>query len=285
MPRFAYVNGQFVPHSEGVVHIEDRGYQFADGVYEAWGVSQGIIVDFEPHLDRLNRSLGELQIDWPMSRRALAMNIRELSRRNRLNEGIIYLQVTRGVAPRDHAFPTHPVAPSVVITAKPLSRAKYEETAARGINVISVPDQRWARPDIKSVSLLPNVLAIQKARDNGAFDAWQVDAEGFVTESSRTNAWIVDADGNLITRKDDNAILSGITRKVIMALMEREGRKIIERPFTVEEAKSAREAFQSSASAWIMPVVEIDGQPIGNGQPGSVALGLRELYMREAVTL
>ena len=282
MPRFAYVNGQFENHETGAVHIEDRGYQFADGVYEAWGVSKGVIVDFDLHLDRLTRSLSELRIEWPMSRKALSIVLREMRRRNRINEGIIYLQITRGVAPRDHPFPTTPVKPSIVITAKPLSRPKYEAMAEGGITIITVPDERWARPDIKSVSLLPNVLAIQKARDAGAFDAWQVDKEGFVSESSRTNAWIVDKDGNLVTRQVSNAILSGITRRVIVALMEKDGRKVIERAFTVEEAKSAREAFQSSASAWIMPVVEIDGQPIGNGAAGSVALSLRKLYLEHA---
>ena len=282
MPRFAYVNGQYVDHRDGAVHIEDRGFQFADGVYEAWGIADGKIVDFELHLDRLTRSLSELRIDWPMGRKALSMTMVKLVRRNRIKEGILYLQITRGVSPRDHAFPTTPVPSSIVLTAKAVSRSSYKNQAAKGINVITVPDERWARPDIKSVSLLPNVLAIQKARDAGAWDSWLVDSDGFVTESTRTNAWIVDKDGNLITRKPTNAILNGITRRVLVALMEKEGRKIIERSFTVEEAKAAREAFQSSASAWIMPVVEIDGQPIGNGAPGSVATGLRQAYLEHA---
>jgi len=283
MPRVSYVNGRFVPHADAEVHVEDRGYQFSDGVYEVWGVMAGRLVDHELHLDRLERSLGELRTMMPMSRAALTSLVKEMVRRNRVRDGLVYLQVTRGVAPRDHAFPTEPVLPSVVLTAKSISAAYYDAKLKRGIKIISVPDIRWSRPDIKSVSLLPNVLAIQAAHDEGADDAWQVDREGFVTESSRANAWIVDKDGNLVTRKADASILNGITRRVIFALAEEEGRTIIERPFTVEEAQGAREAFQSSASAGVMPVVEIDGKPIANGSPGSVALGVRDSYVKNAL--
>jgi len=285
MPRVSYVNGRFVPHGEAAVHVEDRGYQFSDGIYEVWGIASGKLIDLELHLDRMERSLGELRIDQPMSRAALTLLLKEVVRRNRLKNGMVYLQISRGVAPRDHAFPTKPVLPALVITARPLSPSFYDSKVASGIKVITLPDQRWARPDIKTVSLLGNVLAIQAARDVGADDAWQVDREGFITESSRSNAWIVDSDGNLITRKADNAILNGITRRVIISLAAKEGRKIIERPFTVEEAKSAREAFQTSASAYVLPVVEIDGQPVANGRPGSVATGVRETYMNNSVTV
>jgi D-alanine transaminase len=284
MPRVSYVNGQFVPHGQAAVHVEDRGYQFSDGVYEVWGVSAGRPVDMELHLDRLERSLGELRIAMPMSRQVVSMLVGEMIRRNRIRNGLVYLQITRGVAPRDHAFPAKPVAPSVVMTAKPIAPSYYAPKVEKGIKIITVPDIRWARPDIKSVSLLGNVLAIQAARDAGADDAWQVDREGFITEGSRSNAWIVDAEGNLVTRKADNAILNGITRRVIISIAEREGRKIIERPFTPEEAKGAREAFQTSASAYVIPVVEIDGQPVANGAPGSVALAVREFYLKNAAS-
>ncbi len=283
MPRLTYVNGRFVPHPDAAVHIEDRGYQFSDGVYEAWGITDGTFGDIELHLDRLERSLGELRIPAPMSRAALKLVLKETVRRNRLKHGMVYLQITRGVAPRDHPFPAFPLQPAIVIVAKAIPRGAYDGQIADGIKIATVPDQRWARPDIKSVSLLGNVLAIQAARDAGAYDAWQVDKDGFVTETSRANAWIVDADGNLVTRKADNAILNGITRRVLMTLVEAEGRQIIERSFTVAEAKSAREAFQTSSSAWLLPVVEIDGQPVGNGKPGSITTALREIYMNHAM--
>ncbi len=283
MPRVSYVNGRFVPHADAAVHVEDRGYQFSDAIYEVWGVAGGKLIDFDLHLDRMERSLRELRIPEPMSRAALSLLVKEMVRRNKVNHGMVYLQISRGVAPRDHAFPTKPVTPAVVMTAKHLPTTYYEGKVAKGIKVITVPDIRWARPDIKTVSLLGNVLAIQAARDTGADDAWQVDREGFITEGSRSNAWIVDADGNLVTRKADTSILNGITRRVIISLAEQEGRKIIERPFTVEEAKSAREAFQTSASAMVLPVVEIDGQPVANGAPGSVALAVREFYLKSAI--
>jgi len=283
MPRVSYVNGRFVPHTEAAVHVEDRGYQFSDAIYEVWGVAGGRLIDFDMHLDRMERSLRELRIAEPMSRPALSLLVKEMVRRNKLKHGMVYLQISRGVAPRDHAFPTKPVMPAVVMTAKHLPTTYYDGKVERGLKIVTLPDIRWGRPDIKTVSLLGNVLAIQAARDAGADDAWQVDREGFITEGSRSNAWIVDADGNLVTRKADQSILNGITRRVIISLAEREGRKIIERPFTVEEAKSAREAFQTSASAMVLPVVEIDGQPVANGAPGSVALAVREFYLKSAV--
>ena len=282
MPRVAYVNGQYVPHREAAVHVEDRGYQFSDGVYEVWGVANGVLTDFELHLDRLERSLRELRIAEPMSRKALSAVVHEVARRNRVRNGIVYLQVTRGVAPRDHGFPKKPVPPAVVVTARPMTPGFYNAMIENGIKVITVPDIRWGRPDIKSVSLLANVMAMQEARDAGASDAWQVDRDGFITETSRANAWMVDEDGNLVTRKADRAILSGIPRQVIFQLAEKEGRKIIERPFTPEEAKAAREVFQTSSSAWLLPVVEIDGTTIANGRPGSVALAVREIYAKSA---
>lgn len=280
MPRIAYVNGQYLPLAEGAVHIEDRGYQFADGVYEVWSVARGKLPDFDLHFERLGRSLDAVRIAWPMSERALAAVVREVHRRNKMENGLIYLQISRGVAPRDHAFPKGHVPPSVVITARPTSRKGVDARVGQGIAVISTPDERWARVDIKSVSLLPNVLAIQKARDAGAFDAWLVDSDGYVTEGTRSNAWIVDQDGNLVTRKLGPEVLPGITRRVLFDLLAQDGRKVIERKFTIDEAKDAREAFMTSASSWVQPVTEIDGKVIGNGHPGSVAVGLRELYMK-----
>lgn len=282
MPRIAYVNGRYVDHADATVHVEDRGYQFADGVYEVCEVWQGALVDERRHLDRLDRSLNELHIARPMSRAALGHVLRETVRRNRIRYGLVYLQVTRGVAPRDHMFPSSDVPPALVVTAKHIDPRKSAALAEKGIDVITVPDNRWERVDIKTISLLPNVLARQAAAEQGAGEAWFVDAEGFITEGSSTNAWIVDAEGQLITRSAEAGILRGITRSVVFDVAEAEGLKLVERSFTVDEAKRAREAFVTSATKLVMPVVRIAGQPIGNGHPGSVAARLRELYRSQA---
>jgi len=274
--RIAYVNGRYVPHEMAQVHVEDRGYQFADGVYEVVAVDSGRLVDAEPHYDRLERSLDELAIAHPMSRRALDVVLRETVRRNRVRDGIVYLQVTRGVARRDHAFPEVSL-PGVVVTARRGSRPP-PANIENGVRVVTLPDIRWERCDIKSISLLPNVLAKQAAREAGAFEAWQVDGEGNITEGASTNAWIVDADGNLVTRPLANTILSGITRLVLKALVEESGAKVIERPFSVEEAKTAREAFITSTTSFVTPVVQIDDRVIGNGKPGSTTARLVALY-------
>jgi D-alanine transaminase len=281
MSRIAYVNGRYLPHVEASVHVEDRGYQFADGVYEVFAVEGGRLVDAEPHFARLDRSLRELAIPQPMSRHALAHVLDEMVRRNRVGSGIVYLQVTRGVAKRDHAFP-RTVVPSVVATARSIRPEPRAAQAEAGVKVLTLPDIRWQRVDIKSVGLLPNVLAKQQAREAGAFEAWLVDRDGFVTEGSSSNAWIVAQDGSMITRNVENAILNGITRVSLLELARREGMQIIERKFTVAEAKAAREAFTTSATAFVMPVVQIDERVIGNGQPGSVARRLRDLYLRHA---
>ena len=282
MSRIAYVNGRFVPHAEASVHIEDRGYQLADGVYEVWAVFGGRLADAEGHFTRLERSLGELRIAMPMSSRALSLVLREAIRRNRVRDGMVYLQVTRGVAPRDHAFPTRPVRPSIVITAKPVDMAAAEVKAAKGIGVVTTPETRWARCDIKTIALLPNVMAKQTARENGAGEAWFVDELGLVTEGASSNAWIVDSEGVLRTRDLNANILRGVTRKSLMELIAREGLEVSERPFSVEEAKTAREAFITGAGSLVTPVVSIDGAPIGNGKPGPVALRLRATYVSEA---
>jgi D-alanine transaminase len=282
LSRVAYVNGRYVPHRDAVVHVEDRGYQFADGVYEVCEVRAGRLVDDRRHLDRLARSLGELRIGWPISRQALGVVMRETVRRNRVGDGLVYLQISRGVAPRDHAFPPPGTAPSLVITAKNFNSAKNEAIAAAGIAVITVPENRWSRVDIKSVALLPNVLAKQAAREAGAREAWFVDHNGQVTEGSSTNAWIVTRDGRLVTRPADNGILRGITRTVLLDVIASHGVALDERPFTVEEAHAAREAFVTSATQIVMPVVSIDGRPVGNGAPGLIATALRRDFHHHA---
>jgi len=281
LSRVAYVNGRYVPHGGAAVHVEDRGYQFADGVYEVCEVRGGRPVDERRHLDRLDRSLRELRIAWPLARKALGVVLRETIRRNRVNDGIVYLQVSRGVAPRDHAFPAE-TAPSLVVTAKNLDHDKAEATAAAGIAVITVPENRWPRVDIKSVALLPNVLAKQAAREAGAKEAWFVDPDGRVTEGSSTNAWIVTREGQVVTRPADHGILRGITRTVLLDAIAAQGLSLDERAFTVDEAYAAREAFVTSASQIVMPVVSIDGRPVGNGAPGLVATALRRDFHRFA---
>lgn len=278
MSRIAYVNGRYITHAQARVHIEDRGYQFGDGVYEVCEVRDGNLVDEPRHMARLRRSLSELRIREPMSPAALGHVLRETVRRNRVRDGLVYLQVTRGVAPRDHAFPDPEVAPAMVVTAKPVGRASGARAAEAGIAVITVPENRWPRVDIKTVTLLPNVLARQAAVEAGAAEAWFVDAEGRVTEGSSSNAWIVDADGRLITRSADSGILRGITRAVVREVAASEGLELVERAFTVAEARRAREAFVTSATKLVMPVVRIDDQPVANGRPGAMATRLRALY-------
>jgi D-alanine transaminase len=282
MPRFAYVNGQFVRHAEAAVHIEDRGYQFGDAVYEVWAVSGGHLTDASGHFERLSRSLGELRIPEPMSRRALEVVLRETARRNRLRDGLIYLQVSRGVAPRDHPFPDPAPRPSLVVTAKRMDPAAGLAKAAKGVAVITVPENRWGRCDIKTVNLLPNVLAKQAAKEAGAYEAWFVDELGFITEGSSTNAWIVDRDGVLRTRDIQANILHGITRKSVLQEAARAGLDVAERPFTVEEAREAQEAFITGASTLVTPVVSLNGRLLGDGKPGPVAKRLRQLYIAEA---
>ena len=282
MSRWAYVNGQFVRHGEASVHIEDRGYQLADGIYEVWAVFDGKLADTEGHFARLERSLGELRIRMPMSRKALELVLREALRRNRVREGLLYLQVTRGVARRDHAFPTEPVAPAIVITAKSLDRAATNAKAEAGVGVITVPENRWGRCDIKTVGLLPNVLAKQAARERGAAEAWFVDELGLVTEGASSNAWILDKDGTLRTRDTQANILRGVTRKTLLEVISREGLKVEERPFTPDEARQAREAFITGAGTLVTPVVSIDGQPVGDGRAGPLAVRLRRLYIEAA---
>jgi D-alanine transaminase len=282
MSRIAYVNGRYVAHRDATVHVEDRGYQFSDGVYEVCEVKGSQLIDERRHIARLARSLDELAIAMPMPAHALGVVLRETVRRNRVRDGVVYIQVTRGVAPRDHAFPVIAPRPALVVTARGIDPLKIEKLADEGIGIITMPDQRWARVDIKSVSLLPNVLAKQAAREQGALEAWLVDRDGYVTEGASSNAWIVSKEGRLVTRPIGHDILRGITRTVLLDVIKAQGLELDERPFTVEEAYAAREAFVTSATQTVMPVVRIDGRPVGNGAPGLIASALRRAYHQHA---
>jgi D-alanine transaminase len=280
MSRIAYVAGRYLPHRQAAVHIEDRGFQFADGVYEVIAVVGGHLVDEAPHLARLRRSLAELRIASPIGDAALKIVIREIIRRNGVDTGIVYLQVTRGVAPREHAFPKS-AKPSLVVTSRS-TRPPDPKLGDAGIAVITIPDIRWQRCDIKSVALVANVLGKQQAREAGAYEAWQVGRDGQVTEGTSTNAWIVTADGSVVTRAADTAILNGVTRLAVFDIIRREGYQLVERAFTVTEAKAAREAFLTSTTADLLPVVRIDDVPVAEGRPGPLALKLRAAYFAHA---
>ena len=282
MPRFAYVNGRYVRHADAAVHIEDRGFVFADGVYEVCQVQQGFIVDLTRHLDRLDRSLSEIRIRPPMPRAALKGIVREVLRRNRVVNGMVYLQVTRGVAKRDHVFPSPEVRASLVVTAKAMNPAVNAAKYAAGIKAVTVPDNRWGRVDIKTVGLLPNVLARQQAKEAGAQEAIFVDAEGHVTEGGATNLWIVDKAGKLVTRPADHAILRGITRTTLMDVADRLGLPVEERRFSVAEMLEAREVFITGATTICLPVVSIDGASIANGHPGMTAQKIRDAFFAVA---
>ena len=282
MARIAYVNGRYLPHHQATVHIEDRGYQFSDGVYEVCEVKDAYIVDARRHLQRLHRSLDELRIRPSLSDAALVIIMREIISRNRVRDGIVYLQITRGVARRDHAFPSADTRPSIVVTARTIDTLLNEKAAEAGVAVITVPDNRWERVDIKSISLLPNVLAKQMAREQGAKEAWFVDRDGLVTEGSSSNAWIVTMAGMVVTRAADRGILRGVTRSVLIEVIEAHGLVFEERAFSVAEAYAAREAFLTSASQVVLPVVRIDGRAVGNGAPGSLATALRKDFHRHA---
>ncbi|MCO5071356.1 MAG: D-amino-acid transaminase [Rhizobiaceae bacterium] len=278
MPRIAYVNGRYVKHRDAAVHVEDRGYQFADGVYEVCEVARGFIVDMTRHLDRLDRSLRELRIGWPMSRAALQIAMTEVIRRNLVRDGLVYLQVTRGVAPRDHVFPAAHVKPSIVITAKRADPRALAAKAEKGISIITVRENRWERVDIKTVGLLPNVLARQQAKEAGAHDAWFIDADGSVKEGAASNVWIVTKDNVLVTRQADTGILRGITRTTVIDVARKLGLSVEERDFSLAEAKDAKEVFMTSATTIAMPVVSIDGHSVANGHPGATTDAIRAVF-------
>jgi D-alanine transaminase len=277
MSRVAYVNGRYVRLAAACIHIEDRGYQFADGAYEVIAIQSGSLVDEQEHLDRLAYSLDQLRISWPMSPRSMQAVMRELLRRNAIfKRGVLYLQVTRGVAPRNHAFPPA-VKSCLVMTARVLP-AVDPVAARRGIGVIIVPDLRWKRPDIKSISLLPNVLGKQQAIEAGAYEAWMTDEEGRITEGTSSNAWIV-VDGTLVTRQADRAILNGITRRAVLRIAAEHGIAFVERPFTVAEAIGASEAFTTSTTALLKPVIRIGADIVGDGRVGPLTSRLLDFYI------
>ena len=283
--RIAYVNGRYLHHAQAGVHIEDRALQFADGIYEVVGVIGGLFLDEDDHFDRLERSTGEIGMAMPMARAPLKTVLREIARRNRIRDGLIYMQVTRGALRRDHAIPAVPPRPTLIITARSMDAKQLDTRREHGVAVITHPDLRWARRDIKSVALLPNILAKTEARKAGAFEAWLIDDEGYVTEGSSTSAWIVDKDGAIVTRNLSNAILPGITRKVIMEAAQEAQVAVIERKFTLDEALAAKEAFMSAATLGVTAIVTIDGRKIADGKPGPVARRLQELYLARAERL
>lgn len=284
MSRIAYVNGRYLPHVHASIHIEDRGYQFADGVYEVVALYKGIILDEAGHLERLERSLKALRIHQPVTLSVLRLLIREIQKRNLLQTGLIYIQITRGVAPRFHPFPNPPVPTSLIITAKHI-KLPSEAIVQKGVSVIIVPEIRWARCDIKSISLLPNILAKQEAIDKGAYESWFLDTDGFVTEGTATNAWIVNTLGQIQTRPTNENILSGITRKTIIDIARQLGFSIIEKPFNIHDIEHAQEAFITSATNYVMPVTTINNKPIGKAIAGPITLQLRHAYLEKMSVL
>ena len=280
MPRIVYVNGRYVPIARAAVSIEDRGFQFADSVYEVIGLRAGRLLDWDGHLARLARSLGAVTMTLPVRRAALRVILSELIRRNHLCDALIYIQVTRGAAPRDHAFPAPGTPQSLVIVAKPYSWAAADARSENGIAVITQPDLRWKRCDIKATGLLLNVLAKQAAKEAGAAETWFLDENGYVTEGASSNAWIVTEDGRVVTRPLGHAILAGITRDRFLALLDEQGLVLDERAFTHKEALEAKEAFLSGATNIATAVVRLDGKPIGTGESGPVARALRAAYWR-----
>jgi D-alanine transaminase len=278
MSRIVYVNGDYVPENEGKVSIFDRGFLFADGVYEVTPVVNGKLVDYDPHMERLDRSLGELQMAWPCSREELTTVHTELIKRNTLTEGIIYMQVTRGVADRMFNFPED--IKSSLVAFPQVMKLVDNVNATKGVSVITTPDIRWLRRDIKSVMLLAPVLGKQAAYEKGANEAWMVE-DGHITEGTSSNAYIV-KDGKIITRPLSNRILAGCTRRALFRLAAEHNVEIEERLFTPDEAYDADEAFLTSASQFVMPITEIDGKRVGGGQPGPVTRKLREIFLEEA---
>lgn len=279
MPRYAYVNGRYIPHQQAGVSIEDRGFLFADSIYEVVMLVDGMLGDETGHMDRLERSMKELQIKPPMSRKSLGIVLREVVRRNGIKNGMVYLQVTRGAAKRDFAFPKK-AKTTLVVMLYPLNYDRDKRKASVK-KVITYPDIRWKRVDIKTTAMTGPVMAKQAAAEKGAIEAWLVDDDGYVTEGAASNAWIVDKNNNLITRPtSNNKILKGVTRNSLQAICKKEGLKVIERAFTVKEAYAAKEAFCSSATALIMPVVQIDDKKIGDGKTaGAITCRVFDLYM------
>ena len=278
MTRISYVNGRYLPTRAAHISIEDRGFQFADAIYEVVGIREGVLLDRDGHVARLYRSLDALQISPPLERSSLLVIVSEIIRRNRLTTGYVYIQISRGAAPRDHLFPSPEIAPTITISASRLDPSNLEKRGREGVKIQTMPDQRWARCDIKSTNLLANVLAKEAARAAGAQEAWFLDEQGCVREGAASNAWIIDSDGRLRTAPLSPHILAGVTRETLMDLARQRQVPIDETAFTPDEALRAREAFISSASNGPVPVIAINGQPIGDGKPGLTTLALRDAY-------
>jgi len=277
MSRFAYVNGTYERHAQAMVSIDDRGYQFADGVYEVVAISNGYPVDLAPHMARLERSMAELHFAATPYKSALGVIAKQVVRLNRVRNGILYMQINRGTAARNHLFPSEETGPSIVMTSRS-GLGPTEMQAEQGVHLAMLEDQRWGRRDIKSVGLLANALAKQKAKDKGAFEALLVNPDGTVTEASAANIWLVDGEGTLVTRPLGTDILAGITRARVIALAKEAGYAVKEKVFTVEEALSAREIFLTGTTTFVLPVVQVDDAVIGNGHPGETGRDLRYRY-------
>jgi D-alanine transaminase len=279
MSRIVYVNGAYLPEEEAKISVFDRAFLFGDGVYEVTAVLDRKLVDFGPHLARLDRSLKEIALDAPISHADLRRLHKELVARNNVTEGMVYLEITRGAADRDFAYPENAKPTVVAFTqSRPLVENPY---AVTGIKVITIPDLRWKRRDIKSTAMLAQAMGKQHAKLKGAYEAWMVE-DGYVTEGTSSSAFILDAQGVVRTQPLGHHILPGVTRRAVLRLAALEGVGLEERPFTVAEALAAREAFMTAATAFVLPVVEIDGVPIGDGKPGGIARAFRGLYIEEA---
>jgi D-alanine transaminase len=276
--RVAYVDGRYLVHGDAGVHVEDRGLQLGDSIYEVFRIAGGRFLDEEEHLDRLERSLAEIEMAMPVGRGALKLIAREVARRNAVAEGLLYMQVTRGAAHRDHPIPNPVSKPTLIVTAHRLDITAIARRRVEGVAVVTAPDQRWARCDIKTTQLLANLLAKTAARRAGAFEVWFTDSDGFVTEGASTTAWIVTQDGRLVTRNLTHAILPGVTRRVLLEAAAEAKISVEERAFTPAEAIAAREAFLTAASAAAIPIVTVDGRPVGEGKPGPLTGRLAEIY-------
>lgn len=279
--KIAYVNGQFLPENEASISIFDRGFLFGDGIYEAISVIGGKLIDVAPHLARLDRSLDAVGMRAPHSHDEIIAILRELVARNSFTEGLLYFQITRGVAPRTFNFPANSVASSLVAFTLPMPLLDRDDVV-EGLKVISVPEQRWKRRDIKSIGLLPQCLGKQAAAEQGCYEAIMIE-DGMVTEGTSSSFYIV-KDRTLITRQLSTSILPGVTRRAVLALADQDGIKIEERLFSLEEVYAADEACLTSASSFVIPVVEIDGKPVGNGKPGKLVMHLRAHYIKQALT-
>ena len=278
MTREAFVNGEYTDYNKSFIHIEDRGYQFADGVYEVFAVLERKIIDYEGHIKRLYRSLNELRIISPIQKKSYKFHIKEIIKRNIINNGLVYLQVTRGVASRDFKFPKNSKS-SIVIIGKNSPSDYYNDNFNKGISVKTTNDLRWKRVDIKSLNLLPPVLAKQFAVDNNCEEAWLLDENGYITEGSSSNAWIV-KNKTVITRPVSNSILNGITRSTLIKSLEKVGYKYSERRFNLNDVKDADEAFITSATQFIMPVIRVNNIKIGKGNPGKFTILFKEIYFK-----